>query len=134
MKKSIAELPMLTAPKEKEELIIYLAAAKEAICAVLMTERDENQMPIYFTSRALQGVHWKSKPKRQKSSIEDDLSQPWVCKETNPFTLQIRYFDFPKNMNASSLQDITREVKIPEISLLKIFQAAAKTRMLAMPT
>ncbi|GJX63604.1 reverse transcriptase domain-containing protein [Tanacetum coccineum] len=55
MKKSIAELPMLTTPKEKEELIMYLAAAKEAISAVLMTERDEKQMPIYFVSRALQG-------------------------------------------------------------------------------
>nr|GEV29704.1 reverse transcriptase domain-containing protein [Tanacetum cinerariifolium] len=43
MKPSIAELPMLTAPKEKEELIIYLAAAKEAISAVLMTERDGKQ-------------------------------------------------------------------------------------------
>nr|GEU30045.1 reverse transcriptase domain-containing protein [Tanacetum cinerariifolium] len=55
MKQSIAELPMLTAPKEKEELIIYLAAAKEAISAVLMTERDGKQVPIYFVSRALQG-------------------------------------------------------------------------------
>ncbi|GJW11603.1 reverse transcriptase domain-containing protein [Tanacetum coccineum] len=55
MKKSIAELPMLTAPKEKEELIIYLAAAKKAISAVLMTERDGKQMPIYFVSHALQG-------------------------------------------------------------------------------
>nr|GEX01318.1 reverse transcriptase domain-containing protein [Tanacetum cinerariifolium] len=55
MKKSIAELPMLTSPKEKEELIIYLAAIKEAISAVLMTERDGKQMPIYFISRALQG-------------------------------------------------------------------------------
>nr|GEY21243.1 reverse transcriptase domain-containing protein [Tanacetum cinerariifolium] len=55
MKKSIAELPMLTAPKEKEELIIYLAAAKEAISAVLMTEIDGKQMPIYFVSRTLQG-------------------------------------------------------------------------------
>ncbi|GKC68070.1 reverse transcriptase domain-containing protein, partial [Tanacetum coccineum] len=55
MKKLIAELPMLTAPKEKEELIMYLAAAKEAISAVLMTERDGKQMPIYFVSRALQG-------------------------------------------------------------------------------
>nr|GEW92785.1 reverse transcriptase domain-containing protein [Tanacetum cinerariifolium] len=54
MKKSIAELPMLIAPKEKEELIIYLAAAKKAISAVLMTERDGKQMPIYFISRALQ--------------------------------------------------------------------------------
>ncbi|GJS77333.1 reverse transcriptase domain-containing protein [Tanacetum coccineum] len=55
MKTSIAELPMLTAPKEKEELVIYLAAAKEAISAVLITEKDGKQMPIYFVSRALQG-------------------------------------------------------------------------------
>ncbi|GJU88527.1 reverse transcriptase domain-containing protein [Tanacetum coccineum] len=55
MKKSIAELPMMAAPQEKEELIIYLAAAKEAISAVLMTERDGKQIPIYFVSRALRG-------------------------------------------------------------------------------
>nr|GFC97146.1 reverse transcriptase domain-containing protein [Tanacetum cinerariifolium] len=55
MKQSIAELPMLTAPKKKEELIMYLAAAKEAISAVLMTERDGKQVPVYFVSRALQG-------------------------------------------------------------------------------
>ncbi|GKG19986.1 hypothetical protein Tco_0379787, partial [Tanacetum coccineum] len=36
MKKLIAELPMLTAPKEREDLIVYLAAAKEAISVVLM--------------------------------------------------------------------------------------------------
>ncbi|GJZ93925.1 reverse transcriptase domain-containing protein [Tanacetum coccineum] len=46
IKKLIAELPMLTAPKGKEELIMYLAAAKEAISAVLMTKRDGKQMPI----------------------------------------------------------------------------------------
>ncbi|GKB62072.1 reverse transcriptase domain-containing protein [Tanacetum coccineum] len=40
MKKLIAELPMLTAPKEKEELIVHLAAAKEAISAVLMTDME----------------------------------------------------------------------------------------------
>ncbi|GJX16674.1 reverse transcriptase domain-containing protein [Tanacetum coccineum] len=34
MKKLIAELPMLTAPKEKEGLIIYLAATKKAISAL----------------------------------------------------------------------------------------------------
>nr|GEU95562.1 hypothetical protein [Tanacetum cinerariifolium] len=54
MKTLIAELPMLTTLKEKEELVIYLAAAKEAVSAVLMTERDGKQMPIYFVSRALQ--------------------------------------------------------------------------------
>nr|GEW33354.1 reverse transcriptase domain-containing protein [Tanacetum cinerariifolium] len=56
MKQLIAELPMLTAPSEKEELIMYLAATKEAINAVLMTERDGKQVPNYFVSRALQGL------------------------------------------------------------------------------
>ncbi|GKE79701.1 reverse transcriptase domain-containing protein, partial [Tanacetum coccineum] len=55
MKKLIAKLPMLTAPKEMEELIIYLAVAKEAISAVLMIEREGKQMLVYFMSRALRG-------------------------------------------------------------------------------
>ncbi|GJT61394.1 reverse transcriptase domain-containing protein [Tanacetum coccineum] len=46
---------MLAAPKEKEELIIYLAAAKEAISAVLMTEKDDKLMLIYFLGHELQG-------------------------------------------------------------------------------
>ncbi|GJZ47676.1 reverse transcriptase domain-containing protein [Tanacetum coccineum] len=56
MKQLIAELPMLAAPMEKEELIVYLAAAKETVSAVLMTEREAKQMPIYFVSRALRGL------------------------------------------------------------------------------
>ncbi|GJW52743.1 reverse transcriptase domain-containing protein [Tanacetum coccineum] len=55
MKEHIAKLPMLIAPEEQEELIIYLAASKEAVSAVLMTEREARQMPIYFVSRALRG-------------------------------------------------------------------------------
>ncbi|GJW96748.1 reverse transcriptase domain-containing protein [Tanacetum coccineum] len=56
MKKLIAELPMLTVPKEKEELIMYLAAAKEAISAVLITESGGKQLPVYFVSRTLRGT------------------------------------------------------------------------------
>ncbi|GJZ89819.1 reverse transcriptase domain-containing protein [Tanacetum coccineum] len=55
MKQLIAELPMLAAPMEKEELIIYLAASKETVSVVLMTKREAKQMPIYFVSRALRG-------------------------------------------------------------------------------
>ncbi|GKD62588.1 putative ribonuclease H-like domain-containing protein [Tanacetum coccineum] len=55
MKHLIAKLPMLTAPEEKEELIVYLAPAKEAVSAVLITKREGKQMPIYFVSRALRG-------------------------------------------------------------------------------
>ncbi|GJX39227.1 hypothetical protein Tco_0252530 [Tanacetum coccineum] len=50
------------------------------------------------------GGHWKSKSKRQKSSIEDDLSQPWVCEKTDPFTPRIRYFDFPKTRMPSHIK------------------------------
>ncbi|GJX15411.1 reverse transcriptase domain-containing protein [Tanacetum coccineum] len=55
MKKVIAELPILTPPIAKEELIVYLEAVNESVSAVLMTEMEAKQMPIYFVSRALQG-------------------------------------------------------------------------------
>ncbi|GJZ17756.1 hypothetical protein Tco_0553879 [Tanacetum coccineum] len=49
------------------------------------------------------GGHWKSKSKNQRSSMEDeDLSQPWVCEETDPFTPRIRYFDLPKRIRMPS--------------------------------
>ncbi|GJV19177.1 reverse transcriptase domain-containing protein [Tanacetum coccineum] len=64
MKQLIVELPTLTVTEEKEELIVYLAAAKEAVSAVLMTEREAKQMPIYFISRTLRG------PKVNYTSME----------------------------------------------------------------
>ncbi|GKB07869.1 reverse transcriptase domain-containing protein [Tanacetum coccineum] len=54
MKKCIAELPMVTTPKPKEELLMYLCAAREAVSAFLLAERDSRQVPVYFVSRALQ--------------------------------------------------------------------------------
>nr|GEU78455.1 hypothetical protein [Tanacetum cinerariifolium] len=64
MKHLIAKLPTLTAPEEKEELIVYLAAAKEAVSAVLMSEREAKQMLIYFVIHALRG------PKVNYTSME----------------------------------------------------------------
>ncbi|GJS75058.1 reverse transcriptase domain-containing protein [Tanacetum coccineum] len=55
VKEHIAKLPMLIAPEEQEELIIYLAASKEAVSAVLMTEREARQMPIYFDQEYREG-------------------------------------------------------------------------------
>ncbi|GKD78708.1 hypothetical protein Tco_1341329, partial [Tanacetum coccineum] len=49
------------------------------------------------------GGHWKSRSKKQRSNIEDgDLSQPWVCEETGPFTPRIRYFDLSKRTRMAS--------------------------------
>nr|XP_043633458.1 uncharacterized protein LOC122604650 [Erigeron canadensis] len=56
MRKYIADLPTLTAPKSKEILYVYLAASLECVSAVLMAERDKQQIPIYFVSRVLQGA------------------------------------------------------------------------------
>ncbi|GJW54809.1 reverse transcriptase domain-containing protein [Tanacetum coccineum] len=53
LKQHLSELPLLVAPKPKEELIMYLSTSYGAISAVLMTERGTVQTPIYFVSRAL---------------------------------------------------------------------------------
>ncbi|GJW43191.1 reverse transcriptase domain-containing protein [Tanacetum coccineum] len=55
LKQHLSELPTLVAPRPQEELIMYLSASHGAVGAVLMTERDTVQTPVYFISRALQG-------------------------------------------------------------------------------
>ncbi|GKG17531.1 reverse transcriptase domain-containing protein, partial [Tanacetum coccineum] len=46
----------LTTPKKGETLMMYLAASNEAVSAVLLTKRNERQMPIHYVSRSLQGA------------------------------------------------------------------------------
>ncbi|GKC76414.1 reverse transcriptase domain-containing protein [Tanacetum coccineum] len=56
LKQCIAELPMVTAQKPKEELIMYLCTSWGAISAVLLAERDSRQISIYFVSCTLQTI------------------------------------------------------------------------------
>ncbi|GJY64523.1 hypothetical protein Tco_0465983 [Tanacetum coccineum] len=80
-----------------------------------------------------EGGHWKSKSRRKKSSVEDDdLSQPWVCAETDPFTSRIRHFDFPKTRMPSHVKTYKGSEDLEDH--LKIFQAAAKMERWVMPT
>ncbi|GJT11748.1 hypothetical protein Tco_0858790 [Tanacetum coccineum] len=65
---------------------------------------SSRRMEALSESEGSAGGHWKSKPKRQKSSIKDDLSQPWVCEETDHFTSRIRYFYFPKTRMPSHIK------------------------------
>ncbi|GJR35627.1 reverse transcriptase domain-containing protein [Tanacetum coccineum] len=93
MKKLIAELPTLTAPMEKEELIVYLAAEREAVSLVLMTGKEAKQMSIYFVIRALQGpkinytpveklvlalVHASKRLKRPRVSIKGQILADFI--------------------------------------------------------
>ncbi|GKD79873.1 hypothetical protein Tco_1342494 [Tanacetum coccineum] len=43
------------------------------------------------------GGHWKSK-KAKSTTNEEDLSQPWLCEETDPFTIRMRNYEFPKRI------------------------------------
>ncbi|GKE30316.1 reverse transcriptase domain-containing protein [Tanacetum coccineum] len=54
LKQHLSELPLLVAPKPKEELIVYMSASHGAISVVLMTKRGTVQTLVYFVSRALQ--------------------------------------------------------------------------------
>ncbi|GKB23619.1 reverse transcriptase domain-containing protein [Tanacetum coccineum] len=62
LKQHLSELPLLVAPKQKEELIVYLSASYKAVSAVLMIERGTVQKPVYFISRALQGLELNYTP------------------------------------------------------------------------
>nr|GEW36966.1 hypothetical protein [Tanacetum cinerariifolium] len=156
MKKSIVELPMLTAPKEKEELIIYLAAAKEAISAVLMTERDGKQMPIYFVSRALQGPKTNYTPMEKlilalDTPMEDEeaLLNPWILfidgsscidgsgasliitnLEGRNFTYALR-FRFDATNNEAEYEALIAGLRIAEQMGIKNLQANVDSRLVA---
>nr|GEY16034.1 reverse transcriptase domain-containing protein [Tanacetum cinerariifolium] len=55
LKQHLSELPLLVAPKPREELIVYLSASYGAISAGLKTKRGMVQTAVYFISRVLQG-------------------------------------------------------------------------------
>ncbi|GJT49234.1 reverse transcriptase domain-containing protein [Tanacetum coccineum] len=77
----------------------------------------------YSESEDSEGGHWKSKLQRKKSSVEDDdLSQPWVCAETDPFTSRIHHFDFSKTQMLSHVK--TYNGSEDPKDHLKIFQAS----------
>ncbi|GJR64580.1 hypothetical protein Tco_0010645 [Tanacetum coccineum] len=64
---------------------------------------------------------------------DEDLSQPWVCEETDPFTPRIRYFNLPKRIRMPSHVKTYDRSEDPK-DHLKIFQAATKVEQCAMPT
>nr|GEV46413.1 reverse transcriptase domain-containing protein [Tanacetum cinerariifolium] len=95
MKQLIAKLPTLITPAEKEELVFYLAAAKEVVSAVLMTEKEAKKMPTFFVSLVLRGpkVNYTSMEKLVlalgqiladfivERPEEDDPDTPWRSKK-----------------------------------------------------
>ncbi|CAH1423567.1 unnamed protein product [Lactuca virosa] len=53
---ALAELPTLTSPIPGEVLSMYLASSRTEPITVLVVNREDKQVPIYFVSRILQGA------------------------------------------------------------------------------
>nr|GEW04988.1 reverse transcriptase domain-containing protein [Tanacetum cinerariifolium] len=152
MKQLIAELPMLTAPMEKEELTVYLATAKETISAVLMTKKEAKQMPIYFVSKALRDLIVE-RPKEDSldtlMEVEEELLEPWIlftdessCTDgsraglilTNPERVEFTYalrFRFDAINNEAKYDALIAGLKIAEQIDVKNLKANVDSRLVA---
>jgi hypothetical protein len=59
LKKVLSTPPVLVAPKEREPLLLYIAATYQVVSTVLVVERSEEgkahgvQRPVYFLSEVL---------------------------------------------------------------------------------
>ncbi|GJX28118.1 reverse transcriptase domain-containing protein [Tanacetum coccineum] len=135
MKELIAKLPMLTAPEEKEELVIYLAASKEAVSVVLMTEREAKQMPIYFVSRALRGpeVNYTSMEKLVLALVHASkrlrrvvLTDP----EGTEFTYALR-FQFEATNNEVEYEDLIAGLQIAKKIGVQNLQVNVDSKLVA---
>ncbi|GJW43515.1 reverse transcriptase domain-containing protein [Tanacetum coccineum] len=123
--------------RSKEGGVFKMLGSRGKSVSACSDNYSRNSHSIYTEalseSEDSEGRHWKSRSKKKKScKEEDDLSQPWVCEEVDPFTPRIRYFDFPKTRMPSHIKTYDGS-EDPE-DHLKIFQAAAKTEQWAMPT
>ena len=59
LKANLSSPSLLSPSKLWEELFLFLAVSPAAINATLVKEEDRVQKPVYFTSRAFQGVEEK---------------------------------------------------------------------------
>ena len=53
MKEYLSTSPVLSAPKDGEELFLYLAVSEVAVSGVLIKEENKKQRPVFYTSKML---------------------------------------------------------------------------------
>ncbi|GJW30823.1 reverse transcriptase domain-containing protein [Tanacetum coccineum] len=117
-------------PKEKEGGVFKRLGSRGRSVSARSDSRNQSSYSRYTgalsESEDSRGGHWKSRSKKKKlNQEEDDLSQPWVCEEVDPFTPRIRYFNFPKTRMPNHIKTYDGS-EDPE-DHLKIFQTATKT-------
>nr|GEV88116.1 reverse transcriptase domain-containing protein [Tanacetum cinerariifolium] len=147
MKKHIAELPLLTTPKPKEDLVIYLYAAREAISAA----PEINYNPMEKLILAL--VHASRRSNKDVPPVEtppkEKVPKPWTlftngssCLEgsgaglilTNPggtkFTYALR-FEFDASNNEAQYEALVAGLRIAKQMDVKNFVAKVDSYLAA---
>ncbi|KAK1641527.1 hypothetical protein QYE76_059332 [Lolium multiflorum] len=77
LKRTISTPPILVAPKEKEPLLLYIAATPQVVSTALVVEREEEgklhgvQRPVYFISEVLS----PSKQRNPSNEIFSELDE-----------------------------------------------------------
>ena len=61
----LATPPLSSPSKQDEELYLYLAVSLTAVSSALLQEENGQQLPIYYTSRALRGAEERYPPKEK---------------------------------------------------------------------
>ncbi|GKD07373.1 reverse transcriptase domain-containing protein [Tanacetum coccineum] len=134
MKELIAKLHMLTVPEEKEELIIYIAASKEVISVVLMTEREAKQMPICFVSRALRGpeVNYTSMEKLVLALVHASKRAGVILADLEgaEFTYALR-FQFEATNNEAEYEALIAGLRIAEKMGVQNLQVNVDSKLVA---
>nr|GEX76679.1 reverse transcriptase domain-containing protein [Tanacetum cinerariifolium] len=152
MKTCIAELPMVTTPKPKEELIMYLCAAKEAVSAVLLAKRTRDRPRTSIRGQILADFI-AEKPDEEGPSMEvqaeETVPEPWVlftdgssCLEesgfglilTSPegkeFTYALR-FKFDASNNEAEYEALVAGLRIAKQMGVKNLTAKVDSRLVA---
>ncbi|GJY68936.1 reverse transcriptase domain-containing protein [Tanacetum coccineum] len=79
LKQHLLELPLLVAPKPKEELIVYMSTTHGAINAVLMTERDMGSTSTSVKGQILADFLIKKQDKSPPdTSVVETQQEPWT--------------------------------------------------------
>ncbi|KAL0433428.1 UNVERIFIED_CONTAM: hypothetical protein Slati_2677100 [Sesamum latifolium] len=62
VKKYLSKPPLLTKPRDKKALYMYLSASEEVVSAVLVKVEGKENQPVYYVSKVLQGAELNYSP------------------------------------------------------------------------
>jgi dsDNA-binding SOS-regulon protein len=90
LKKVLSTPPVLVAPKEKEALLLYIAATHQVVSTVLVIERSEEGKPMEFSGQYILSArcyHQQSKGTRTIRNLHTTYShQHEKYGNTSPYT------------------------------------------------